>query len=288
MTAAQVADFPKRRAPAAAPVHKLRVFEQVRRLICDGEVRRSAMIVVQYLAEITDRKTGLATVELNTIADRTGYSRGEAGKAIKELVDAGLVERVPRRKGKRCLATAFRLVDPSSERRRPGRREATTPSPTGDTSRAFVKSHPNILNPGGLAPPRENHRREMPVDSVPSAEPPPAHQEDEAAVTAKENWTEHAEWLAREGRYRRYGPGPGEAYRLARDDLDRWRGDKGDQAILEAIRRAKALGLSGDNLIDFLASTHPAKRQRSRSRPLDGHEDIIATIARVAARVSEP
>ncbi len=152
MTAAQIVNIPQRRAPAAAPVHKLRVFEQVRRLIYEGEVRRSAMNMAQYLAEITDKETGLATAELNTIADRTCYSRGEVGKAIKELVDAGLVERVPRRKGKRCLAAAFRLVDPTSERRRPGRREETTPSPTGDTSRAFVKSHPNILIPGGLAP----------------------------------------------------------------------------------------------------------------------------------------
>ena len=125
MTVAQVVDCPQRRAPAAAPVNKLRVLERVRDFICEGEMRRSAMNVVQYLAEITDKETGLATAELNTIADRTCYSRGEVGKAIKELIDAGLIERIPRRKGKRCLAAAFRLVDLSCERRRPRRLQAT-------------------------------------------------------------------------------------------------------------------------------------------------------------------
>ena len=112
MTASSVIQFPTNRAAAAMPVNKLRVQEQVRQLVRENVMPRSALFVVVYLGEITGRESGLATVELGTIADRTGYSRGAVGHAIKFLVYCGRIERTSRRRGKRCLAAAFRLADP--------------------------------------------------------------------------------------------------------------------------------------------------------------------------------
>ncbi len=86
---------------------------------------------------------------------------------------------------------------------------------------------------------------------------------------------------------RRSGPGPGEAYRLASDDLDRWRTEKGDRAVADALKRAKDIPLYGDNLIDFIASTYPAKRRRFRGERFD-RKGVMAVDARVAARGDGP
>ena len=84
MTASSVIRFPTHRAAAAMPVNKLRVQEQVRQLVRENVMPRSALFVVVYLGEITDKESGLATVELGTIADRTGYSRG-GGRARDQI-----------------------------------------------------------------------------------------------------------------------------------------------------------------------------------------------------------
>ena len=93
MTAVPVIPFPAKRAAEAMPVSKLRVLEQVRRRTCEKtrddttgkdkrRLRRSALFVIAYLAEITDKESGLSVAELGTIADRTGYSRGEVCKEV--------------------------------------------------------------------------------------------------------------------------------------------------------------------------------------------------------------
>ena len=153
MTASRVLDFPAQSAPAANPVNKLRVLEKARRLICEGELPRNAMFVVQYLGEITDRASGAAVVELNTIAERIGTSRVTVVRALRKLVDVGLVERDPRRAGKRCFANAYRLVD--------ARPAANRPQVTGDPTpghrrppyaRGLKTPSPDCLLPDGPAP----------------------------------------------------------------------------------------------------------------------------------------
>jgi hypothetical protein len=86
-----------------------------------------ALNVVHYLAEITDKETGAAIVEVQTIADRICRSKPTVKRQIKRLVELGVVQRELRRKGCRWSASAYRLIDPASEK---GDRE----SPFGSTA----------------------------------------------------------------------------------------------------------------------------------------------------------
>ena len=91
MTAARVVEFPRRRAPSAAPVNKLEILKRVRELIREGELLPRDMLVAEYIGEITDKNTGLAVVELATIAERIGASRRTVVRALGRLIDSGLM-----------------------------------------------------------------------------------------------------------------------------------------------------------------------------------------------------
>lgn len=107
---AQVLGFPAKRAPQARPVAKLRVLDRVRELILDATLLRGDLNTVYCLAEVTDRETGCAKVEVMIIASRIGVSRSSVVRALKRLVDVGVIEREAQRKGRRCFATRYRLV----------------------------------------------------------------------------------------------------------------------------------------------------------------------------------
>ena len=235
---ATVVDFPPpKRALQAQPVAKHRVFEHVRALICEGELKHIDMNVVQYLAEITDKSTGAARVELATIAERIGRSRPTAVRAVRRLIDAGVIERQSQRKGKRCYASIYNLAvssgdSPLAKYDNPRFTDEPTPVHQCTTSRAFIKN----LTPNGFAPYRG-----------PFAE---------IASERDRDWNDRIEWLATHGKYRRWGPGSGEAYMLAMKDLDRWRDRSGDGAVVAAIERAKigngGTGWFGNYLIERL------------------------------------
>ena len=270
MTASRVAEFPTRRAAAASPVNKLRVLEQVRRLICEGELPRCAMFVVQYLAEITDRDTAAAVVELNTIAKRIGTSRATVVRTLKKLIDAGLIERKARRKGKQCFASEYRLADVGSQVNLPQVTHDPTPVHRCTTfPRALRKPPPNLVLPDGLVPASGDPAQpRSPSEAARHKRgPPPGFQNERGIETVETDWTEWAEWLATQGRYRRFAPGGGEAYKAALDDLDRWRRDKGDQAVLRALDDAKGLKLYASPLIDYLRNTYPGGGRTSRGGP---------------------
>ena len=225
------------RAPQAQPVSKLKELEHVRGLICEGELQHIDLNVVQYLAEITDKRTGAACVEYATIAERIGRSRSTVVRSLQRLIDASVVERQSRRKGKRCFASIYRLVDPggkaaSDKSDTPQCTREATPVHGCTTSRAFDKN----LSHNGSTPYR-------------------GHIAQIGHWTARD-WDDCAEWLATHGRYRRWGPGPGEAISLAMQDLERWRDRSGDGAVIAAIERAKTgnggTGWFGDYLITRL------------------------------------
>jgi predicted transcriptional regulator len=231
-TNADVHPFPggEKRAPKAQPVTKLSAFELVRRLICEGQLKTIGLNVVQYLTEISDKATGWAIVEYATIGERIGRSRTTAIRSIQRLIDADVIERLSHRNGERCYASGYRLVDPLDHMGanaapvsdRKGANSGSfrfTPAPGSvhqcTASRAFSEN----LSPDCLAPYRGGG-----VETSPQ--------------TVRE-WDDAAEWLARHGKYARYGPGPGQAWSLAKDDLDRWRGRCGDVAVIAALDRAK-------------------------------------------------
>lgn len=234
--AANVVAFPSaKRAPQAQPVAKLRVLEHVCTLIGDGELQHVDMTVAAYIAKITDKATGWACVEYATIGERIGRHRTTAIRSIKRLMEAGVIERQARRAGKRCFASLYRLVDPVGEttpekRDTPRCTDAPTPVHGCTTSRGFT----NNLPPNGPAPERGRDDKKWSCTF----------------------WVEQAEWLATHGKYARWGPGPGEAYMLAKDDLDRWRERCGDRAVVRAIERAKGgnggQGWFGEFLIERL------------------------------------
>jgi predicted transcriptional regulator len=234
---ATVVPLPLQRAPQAQPVQKLRAFEHLRALICEGELQHIDMNVVQYLAEITDKKTGAACVEYATIAERIGRSRATVIRSVRRLIDFGVIEREAQRRGKRCYASIYRPVDPSNEIppdkcETPRFTDEPTPVHQCTTSRAFDK----YLFPNGSYPYRGRIAQ--------------------IGRWSARDWDDCAEWLALHGKYRRWGPGPGEAFSLAMQDLDRWRDRSGDGAVIAAIERAKigngGTGWFGDYLITRL------------------------------------
>lgn len=244
---ANVVELPRpQRAHQAQAVHKQRVMEECRRRVQAREVRRTAIAVLSYIAECVDKDSGLATLRLRTIAEATTYSRGEVGKAVQDLVGAGLVERISNRRGKECLAASFRLTVPVAPKRQPHRRPATTPSPAGDISRA-LNTPPDGLNPDGLVPEGERGEFEGGILAPPDTG---------NAI----DWAELIGWLAKAGNYRHRfeAHGAGEAYRRAKQDVDRWRQRRGDRRVLAAISYAKqrrdGRGWFGDFLIERLGS----------------------------------
>ncbi len=127
----------------------------MRRLVCEGELKRTDMNVAQYLAEATDKETGWATVEVQTIADRIGYSRPTVVRSLKRLIEAGVIERKARRKGNRCLASAYKLPDLGSLENLPRFTDEPTPVHGRTTYARGLKTPSHDLNPHGLSRGRE-------------------------------------------------------------------------------------------------------------------------------------
>ena len=276
MTTSRVLQIPAQRATEAKPGHKLRVLDQVRRLICQKKLPSNCMLVVQYLGEITDRKTGVAVVKLDTIAERIGLSRAAVARHLRKLIheDVGLIKREPRALAGRSIANAYRLVDirPKLTPAKPEVIPAGSPvNPRGVTGEPpyarTLNPFSRCLYPDGPANADRPQLSSPPEASTHERGPPPAFQNDKGAETIELDRDDWAEWLAREGRYRRFGPGPGEAYGLALDDLDRWRRDKGDGPILQALKRAKREKLYGDSLTDFMQNTWADGARSSRGGP---------------------
>lgn len=263
MTAAKVVEFPQRRAPGAQPVYKLVAMQRARELVGDGKLIPRDMVVFEYIAEIIDKKTGFAVVGRSTIADRVGCSYATVKRSLRRLIDAGVLELEPRYKEWRSghrerLATAYRLADLGSRTTPPG----VTDDPTWGHERPPYARGFNL--PSSHCSARDGHG--------------PGHdhaRQNEGAEANKETWSKEAAWLAREGQYKRWDEGPGMAYQLAKEDLDRLRARQGNRAILKAIGNAKRGHLYGDNLIDFLEDTGRSKKRRSRE---NGIETIIRTV----------
>jgi hypothetical protein len=235
--------------------------EYVRGLVMEGELQHIDLNVTQYLAEITDKETGAAIVELATIAERIGRSRSTVVRSLQRLIDAAVIEREARRRGNRCFASLYRLVDPVSEKGANGDTPRFTDEPTPvhqrTTSRAFEKNlSPNWVDHGGAD-------ANSCIDGLttPAAQPDPARQETNRARGPTFDLDAEAGWLALKGEYKRWEPGPGRAFELAREDLVEWCGRCGERAIALAIRRAKDRQLFGDPLIDFLCQTWPRGRR---------------------------
>ena len=252
MTAARVIDLKaerRKRAPTAQPVAKLNVAERTLELVAGGELRRSCVMVVTYLAKSTDAVTGQAVRYLNTIAEHTGYSRAEVGRAIKELVDAGLLIRTSRRRGGWCQATAFQLVDPVTRQRQHRRRDETTPSPGRDTYARTLETPSHVLNPsgGGVEP--------FPDDPSPAERPEVARQGERDAGPSPPSRSPQWEGLARALGYCSSDeamPVPQEAYDKAKALFGRMTDRMSPLVVRERINAAAAMNITGSALRELL------------------------------------
>ena len=200
-----------------------------------GDCQPQDVAVVAYIVSAIDRSTGVCARHYATIADGCGMSRSAVGRSIKRLVDAGVVERAARFARNRAqIATAFKIASTITKAiatRNPRPASGTPPSHQRDTKLSSRCSQ----YPDGRRPSKVARQGEGEAD-----------------------WRMHADWLAEAGQYARlWGYG---AEALARDDLDRWRREKGDRAMLKAIATAKALGLHGERLHDFLENTWPMRK----------------------------
>ena len=117
-------------------------------------------------------------------------------------------------------------------------------------------SQPNPDRTGGPKPLHEHLNLEGKTKAN-NAEPAKPNSPPE--LQHPDEWEAEVEWVAQHGNYREYGCG----YEgLAVDDMERWRQEKGETAVLSAVRRAREKNLFGPNLTDFLKHTFPQKRRR--------------------------
>jgi hypothetical protein len=78
-------------------VKKWQVMRHARELVKAGELRDGDITLLLYIADNTDRDTGICRRQLRTLAIETGRSRSAAGESLARLVKSGLVLRQPRR-----------------------------------------------------------------------------------------------------------------------------------------------------------------------------------------------
>jgi DNA-binding transcriptional ArsR family regulator len=231
-------------------LHKAVVMDAALRLVAAGDLQPQDMAVLWYIASSLDRQTGEAIRRYQTIADGCGMSRATAVRAMARLKDAGVIEIKARyfRNQRGKMATAYRLGALPPPRRATAADEAQIGA---QVNRGSVHectgngaSHDFHIPVGG--PSQRASNSTEPDDGV--------------------DWGEIESWLSDAGQYvKRWGFG---AEGLAKEDLDRWRREKGERAITRAIANARAKRLYGEVLIDFLEKTYASGAGRPRpNRP---------------------
>jgi DNA-binding transcriptional ArsR family regulator len=233
-------------------VHKAVAMDAALRLVEAGELQPQDMAVLWYIASSLDRQTGEAIRRYQTIAEGCGMSRASAVRAMARLKAAGVIEIRERyfqgRRGK--VATAYRLGAVPS----PGVQSTTSRGAIHDTSGAQVGSQVNRGSVHGCTGNSPSHDFHNPVGG------PDQHANDaEGTAGDPVTWSDTVAWLHRAGCYAQQWGSGSEA--LAEEDLDRWRRQKGDRAILRAVEKAQELGLYRNCLLDFMENTYPARRR---------------------------
>ena len=243
-------------------LHKAVVMDAALRLVeaepAEGKLRPQDMAVLWYIVSNLDRQTGEAIRRYQTIADGCGMSRATAVRAIARLKAAGVIEIRERyfsdRRGK--VATAYRLgADHPGRTSTPARADIDArQGGQNDRPEAQVGSGVNRGSVHECTGNSLSHDFHIPVEI-------PDQRTNDATGTAGDpvTWSETAAWLHRVGCYeQQWGYG---SDALAEADLDRWRREKGDRAVLRAVENAQELGLYRNCLIDYLEKTYPAGRR---------------------------
>ena len=233
-------------------LHKAVAMDAALRWVEVGELQPQDMAVLWYIASSLDRQTGEAIRRYQTIAEGCGMSRARAVRAMARLKAAGVIEIRERyfrnRRGK--VATAYRRGAAPP----PGVQTTTPRGAIHDTSGAQVGSQVNrgsVHECTGNSPSHDFHN---PVGG-------PDQLANDASGTAGDpvTWSDIAAWLHRAGCYaQQWGHGSED---LAKQDLDRWRREKGDRAVLRAVELAQEIGLPRNPLLDFLENTYPGGRR---------------------------
>jgi len=216
----------------ASLLEKAHILDQALALVKTKEIRPKDIAVLWYIATSLDSTTGEAVRRYATIADRCGMSRTAAVESIARLKACQLVKNQPRyfKNGPGKLATAFRLAGEFEEQSNPDTDRGSSRWKPGKVVSQFHPIHNG----------NEAHQKR------PCSEPIPSR-----------DWSTELAWLHKKGRYKElWGFGSED---LARNDLDRLRREKGDNAVADAIARAKELNLYSKSLIDFLNNTWPRK-----------------------------
>lgn len=224
-------------------VPKMAAIEATLAACRSGDCQPQDVAVVAYIVSSIDRDTGDCTRHYATIGEACGMSRSAAGRSIKRLVDAGIIERAPRqaRNGAQ-ICTAFTIA------RRP---TSGTPS---------------------------SHQRDSYKDSSRFLQYPVVGQEEKrsSGVTKKAkrpspatDWGAWQDWLADQVNYPKHWSDGRRSD--ARGDLEQLReamrkamGDdeaKGDVEALQALETAKRHGWYGPKLRTILLEWTPAKRR---------------------------
>ncbi len=254
---AQTARSADRETPQSGTIvvrllHKAVAMDAALRLVEAGDLQPQDMAVLWYIASNLDRQTGEAIRRYQTIADGCGMSRATAVRAMARLKAASMIEIRERyfqgQRGK--VATAYRLgAVPTS-----GVQSTTSRGAIRGPSEASVGSQVNRGSVHGCTGNGPTHNFHIPVGG------PDQHANDaNGRASDPDTWSDVASWLHRAGCYRKQFGHGSEA--LAEQDLDRWRREKGDRAILRAVEKAQELGLYGNCLLDFMENTYPAGRR---------------------------
>ena len=256
-------------------VPKMAAIEAAVEASARGDCQPQDVAVAAYLVSNIDRATGECARHYETIAKGCGMSRSAAGRSIKRLVDAGVIERAARfARNRGQIATAFKIGtdifdDIARRSNRPSRPAGGTP-PSHERDTNSPSRH--LQYPDG-----ERDQYQFAGKSKKPSHPP----DDDGQLKdrlrqigvewSERDWGDDKEWLAENGPYASYGYGHEQ---LAIDDLERWRCEKGDHAIGKAIDFAREKHMYGEVLIDYLEKTWPAKGRKAHAyRHTEGNHE---------------
>ncbi len=232
---------------------KARTMDHALDLASQKKLMPQDLATLWFICTHTDNQSGECIRRYEAIAAGCGVSRSTAVRSVARLKRNGILEIRERfyKETKGKTATAFKLSAVEET-------QVTVPNTNrGSTQRRTILDSPlhHIPDGGDQLSRRQRVSRTQRANS----------NADAGEEGSEEYWADVAEWLGEQGRYnQRFGYDGASG---AIDDLELLRATKGDEAIMQAVRIAREMGLYGENLSDFLENTWPKARGRSGVSP---------------------
>lgn len=224
--------------PKLRLIHVIRKQKEALELRKQGLIKSDDFVILFYLLDALDNRTGIALRKFQTIADRTGVCLTNVKAAIGRLESHGLIARQQRYSGKtkRQLCNEYTLPDFAAL-------TSVTKSGTGGRQ----SDHRSGGRNGDHLYPDPSSNSYPDVQGEPISD----DEQTEHEATSDGDWDTLHQWLAdaAKAEYKQHGWG---WETLAKGDIDRWRSRIGDEQVLKALKQARELRLFGAVVLDWM------------------------------------